>query len=31
MNALSVLLILASGMIAALAEYLRYKGSTMEG
>lgn len=30
MNALSVLLILASGMIAALAEYLRYKGSTME-
>ncbi|MEM1311220.1 MAG: ABC transporter permease [Cyanobacteria bacterium P01_H01_bin.153] len=30
MNALSVLLILASGMIAALAEYLRYKGSTGE-
>ncbi|HEY9888526.1 MAG TPA: ABC transporter permease [Candidatus Obscuribacterales bacterium] len=28
MNALSVLLILASGMIVALAEYLRYKGST---
>lgn len=27
MNALSVLLILASGMIAALAEYLRYRGS----
>ncbi|MEM6436208.1 MAG: ABC transporter permease, partial [Cyanobacteria bacterium P01_D01_bin.115] len=31
MNALSVLLILASGMIAALGEYLRYKGSTTEG
>jgi len=30
MNALSVLLILASGMIAALAEYLRYKSSTLE-
>ena len=27
MNALSVLLILTSGMIAALAEYLRYRGS----
>lgn len=27
MNALSVLLILASGMIAALAEYLRYRGT----
>ena len=31
MNALSVLLILASGMIAALGEYLRYKGSTTDG
>jgi spermidine/putrescine transport system permease protein len=30
MNALSVLLILASGMIAAIAEYLRYKGSVTE-
>ncbi|MBF2035105.1 MAG: ABC transporter permease [Leptolyngbyaceae cyanobacterium T60_A2020_046] len=28
MNALSVLLILTSGMIAALAEYLRYKGES---
>ncbi|MGP1375533.1 MAG: ABC transporter permease [Almyronema sp.] len=27
MNALSVLLILSSGLLAALAEYLRYKGS----
>lgn len=31
MNALSVLLILASGMIAAVAEYLRHKGSTTQG
>ncbi len=30
MNALSVLLILASGMIAALAEYLRYKGTAKQ-
>lgn len=30
MNALSVLLILVSGMMAALAEYLRYKGSTQQ-
>ncbi|MEM9506024.1 MAG: ABC transporter permease, partial [Cyanobacteria bacterium P01_E01_bin.43] len=30
MNALSVLLILASGLIAALGEYLRYKGSSAQ-
>jgi spermidine/putrescine transport system permease protein len=30
MNALSVLLILSSGMIAALSEYLRYKGETSQ-
>ncbi|MDB9525857.1 ABC transporter permease [Oscillatoria sp. CS-180] len=30
MNALSVVLILASAMIAALAEYIRYKGSTIQ-
>ena len=30
MNALSVLLILSSGMIAALAEYLRYRGSASQ-
>jgi len=30
MNALSVLLILASGMIAALAEYLRYRSSNTQ-
>ncbi len=31
MNALSVLLIMGSGLIAALAEYLRYKGAQRQG
>ncbi|MEM9162347.1 MAG: ABC transporter permease [Cyanobacteria bacterium P01_F01_bin.4] len=30
-NALSVVLILSSGLIAAMAEYLRYKGEKMQG